>query len=62
MFKLEHKSLLRLMRIYLPSGYAIASQALAAVMRAEDGRGPKTSLTGAILKKLNLSSAEDLIG
>lgn len=49
-------------RQYLPSGYAIASQALAAVMRAEDGRGPKTSLTGAILKELKLSSAEDLIG
>ncbi|KAG0586371.1 hypothetical protein KC19_2G085500 [Ceratodon purpureus] len=31
-------------------------------MRAEDGRGPKTSLTGAILKKLNLSTSEDLIG
>ncbi|KAG0625866.1 hypothetical protein M758_2G085400 [Ceratodon purpureus] len=44
------------------SGYSIASQALAAVMRAEDGRGPKTSLTGAILKKLNLSTSEDLIG
>lgn len=44
------------------SGYAIASQALTAVMRAEDGRGPPTSLTGAILKRLNLSSAEDLIG
>lgn len=44
------------------SGYAIASQALTAVMRAHDGRGPSTTLTEAILKALDLASAEDLIG
>ncbi|GAQ89315.1 hypothetical protein KFL_005100050 [Klebsormidium nitens] len=44
------------------SGHAIASEALSAVMRADDGRGPETKLTGAILAKLGLSKPEDLIG
>ncbi|KAH9572908.1 hypothetical protein CY35_02G176300 [Sphagnum magellanicum] len=44
------------------SGFAIASQALAAIMRADDGRGPATSLTPAILKTLGLSLPQDLIG
>jgi N-acetylglucosamine kinase-like BadF-type ATPase len=31
-------------------------------MRADDGRGPATSLTPAILKTLGLSLPQDLIG
>ncbi|KAK7385908.1 hypothetical protein VNO78_31870 [Psophocarpus tetragonolobus] len=44
------------------SGYGIAAQALTAVVRAHDGRGPSTMLTSSILQKLGLSSAEELIG
>ncbi|XP_022885760.1 N-acetyl-D-glucosamine kinase-like isoform X1 [Olea europaea var. sylvestris] len=44
------------------SGYGIAAQALTAVIRAHDGRGPQTSLTLGILHKLNLSSPDELIG
>ncbi|TVU43497.1 hypothetical protein EJB05_09973 [Eragrostis curvula] len=44
------------------SGYGIAAQALTAVIKAHDGRGPQTSLTGEILKKLQLSSPDELIG
>ncbi|OWM81575.1 N-acetyl-D-glucosamine kinase [Punica granatum] len=44
------------------SGYGIAAQALTAVIRAYDGRGPQTNLTGSILQKLGLSSADELIG
>ncbi|KAL2464925.1 Actin-like ATPase superfamily protein [Abeliophyllum distichum] len=44
------------------SGYGIAAQALTAVIRAHDGRGPQTSLTHSILHKLNLFSPDELIG
>ncbi|KAL6137140.1 hypothetical protein ACLB2K_062435 [Fragaria x ananassa] len=44
------------------SGYGIAAQALTAIIRAIDGRGPKTALTSRILEKLDLSSADELIG
>ncbi|KAL2643801.1 hypothetical protein R1flu_011388 [Riccia fluitans] len=44
------------------SGHAISSNALAAVLRAHDGRGPPTILTAAILEKLKLSSPEEIIG
>ncbi|XP_059438384.1 uncharacterized protein LOC132171159 [Corylus avellana] len=44
------------------SGYGIAAQALTAVVRAHDGRGPQTTLTRSILKVLGLSSPEELIG
>jgi N-acetylglucosamine kinase-like BadF-type ATPase len=44
------------------SGYGIAAQALTAVMRAHDGRGPQTMLTHSILKVLDLSSPNELIG
>ncbi|XP_062196234.1 uncharacterized protein LOC133899271 [Phragmites australis] len=44
------------------SGYGIAAQALTAVIKAHDGRGPQTTLTGEILKKLELSSPDELIG
>ncbi|CAM6129671.1 unnamed protein product [Calypogeia fissa] len=43
------------------SGHAIATNALIAVMRAHDGRGPSTRLTDAILGKLGLSSPEEII-
>ncbi|KAL0327944.1 UNVERIFIED_CONTAM: N-acetyl-D-glucosamine kinase [Sesamum calycinum] len=44
------------------SGYGIAAQALTAVIRAHDGRGPETTLTHSILDTLNLSSPDELIG
>ncbi|KAL0011859.1 hypothetical protein SO802_006967 [Lithocarpus litseifolius] len=44
------------------SGYGIAAQALTAVVRAHDGRGPQTALTDYILKALSLSSPDELIG
>ncbi|KAM3700980.1 hypothetical protein ACJW31_05G138800 [Castanea mollissima] len=44
------------------SGYGIAAQALTAVVRAHDGRGPQTALTDRILKALSLSSPDELIG
>ncbi|POO00989.1 ATPase [Trema orientale] len=44
------------------SGYGIAAQALTAVIRAYDGRGPQTMLTGRILKALGLSSPDEIIG
>lgn len=44
------------------SGYGIAAQALTAVIRAHDGRGPDTSLTRSILQELDLSSPDELIG
>ncbi|XP_010519063.1 PREDICTED: N-acetyl-D-glucosamine kinase isoform X2 [Tarenaya hassleriana] len=44
------------------SGYGIAAQALTAVVRAHDGRGPQTMLTSTILKALGLSSPDELIG
>jgi hypothetical protein len=47
---------------YICSGYGISAQALTAVIRAHDGRGPSTMLTSSILQTLGLSSAEELIG
>ncbi|XP_059666487.1 uncharacterized protein LOC132312221 [Cornus florida] len=44
------------------SGYGIAAQALTAVIRAHDGRGPETMLTNSILHTLELSSPDELIG
>jgi len=44
------------------SGYGIAAQALTAVMRAHDGRGPPTSLTSAILQELQIDSPDEVIG
>ncbi|CAN1199811.1 N-acetyl-D-glucosamine kinase [Linum perenne] len=44
------------------SGYGIAAQALTAVVRAYDGRGPETILTSSILQVLGLSSPNELIG
>lgn len=44
------------------SGYGIAAQALTAVLRAQDGRGPNTMLTDSILRALGLSSSDELIG
>ncbi|KAG2304014.1 hypothetical protein Bca52824_032665 [Brassica carinata] len=44
------------------SGYGISAQALTAVIRAHDGRGPETMLTSTILKALGLSSPDELIG
>lgn len=46
----------------LGSGYGIAAQALTAVVKAHDGRGPETMLTSSILNKLELSSPDELIG
>src|SRR5260370_16201841 len=44
------------------SGYAIAQQALQAVVRASDGRGPQTALRDRILHTWNLQSTDELIG
>ncbi|KAA8526186.1 hypothetical protein F0562_008075 [Nyssa sinensis] len=44
------------------SGYGIAAQALTAVIRAHDGRGPHTMLTCSILRALEISSPDELIG
>ncbi|CAN6454690.1 unnamed protein product [Victoria cruziana] len=44
------------------SGYGIAAEALTAVIRAHDGRGPQTTLTRSILQKLGLSSPDEIIG
>lgn len=44
------------------SGYAIALAGLGAVVRAYDGRGPATKLTGALLDALGLNQPEELVG
>lgn len=44
------------------SGYGIAAQGLAAVMKAYDGRGPETMLTHSVLESLGLSSPDEVIG
>lgn len=44
------------------SGYGIAAQALTAIVRAQDGRGPQTMLTNCILNTLGLSSTDEIIG
>ncbi|RWR81842.1 N-acetyl-D-glucosamine kinase [Cinnamomum micranthum f. kanehirae] len=43
-------------------GYGIAAQALTAVVKAHDGRGPQTMLTSSILRALELSSPDELVG
>lgn len=43
------------------SGYAIGAESLAAVMWADDGRGPQTLLTQAILAQLGMTQAQELI-
>lgn len=48
--------------LFTCSGYGIAAQALSAIIREHDGRGPYTALTSSILKTLCLSSADELIG
>lgn len=48
--------------VFIYSGYGISAQALTAVIRAHDGRGPETMLTSTILKALGLSSPDELIG
>src|SRR5207237_4016708 len=42
------------------SGYWIGREALAAVMRADDGRGPETRLTGDVLEHFNITSTSQL--
>jgi N-acetylglucosamine kinase-like BadF-type ATPase len=42
------------------SGYWIGREALAAVMRGEDGRGPRTQLTEAVLSYFNVSDVSRL--
>jgi glucosamine kinase len=44
------------------SGYSIAQQALQAVVRASDGRGPQTALRERILQAWNLRDTDELIG
>jgi N-acetylglucosamine kinase-like BadF-type ATPase len=44
------------------SGYSIAQQALQAVVRASDGRGPQTALRDRILRAWNLQTTDELIG
>lgn len=44
------------------SGYIIAQQALQAVVRASDGRGPQTALRERILQAWNLRTTDELIG
>jgi N-acetylglucosamine kinase-like BadF-type ATPase len=43
------------------SAYGLARAALAAVARAEDGRGPKTLLTPRLLEAAGVASVEDLM-
>jgi N-acetylglucosamine kinase-like BadF-type ATPase len=42
------------------SGYWIGREALAAVMRAADGRGPQTALTAALLRELEIADVSRL--
>lgn len=51
-----------LLFLYACSGYGIAAQALTAVIRAHDGRGPGTTLVRSILQELSLKSPDELIG
>jgi N-acetylglucosamine kinase len=44
------------------SGYAIGLEALRAVCRASDGRGPQTALTALVLERCGLPDASGLIG
>ena len=47
---------------FICSGYGISAQAMTAVVRAYDGRGPETVLTNNILDFLGLASPDELIG
>lgn len=44
------------------SGYAIARDILAAVVRAQDGRGEETALTDMVFRYLKIESIEEMIG
>jgi N-acetylglucosamine kinase-like BadF-type ATPase len=44
------------------SGYAIGRSALRGVVRAADGRGPQTALTGLILERWSLANPQELVG
>lgn len=62
-FRWSYKKVETMSCIYiLCSGYGIAAQALTAVVKAHDGRGPQTMLTSSILDALGLSSPDELIG
>lgn len=52
----------RILFFFSCSGYGIAAQALTAIIRAYDGRGPVTILSSNILQILGLSSPDELIG
>jgi len=52
----------RFMWHFICSGYGISAQAMTAVVRAYDGRGPETVLTNNILDFLGLASPDELIG
>jgi len=43
------------------SGYWLGNQAVRAVVRASDGRGPGTRLTGMILEALGISTTDELV-
>eukprot|EP01100_Stratorugosa_tubuloviscum_P012513 TRINITY_DN596_c0_g1_i1.p2 TRINITY_DN596_c0_g1~~TRINITY_DN596_c0_g1_i1.p2 ORF type:complete len:315 (-),score=144.67 TRINITY_DN596_c0_g1_i1:63-1007(-) len=43
------------------SGYAIAAQALKAIVNQEDGIGPKTSMTEKMFEAIGITNAQDLI-
>ncbi|XP_076936914.1 uncharacterized protein LOC143604267, partial [Bidens hawaiensis] len=43
------------------SGCGIATETVMAILKAHDGRGPKTQLEGAILKFLKFDSPDDLV-
>jgi hypothetical protein len=44
------------------SGYAIGCDVIRAAIHGADGTGPATSLTAALLERLGLKAAEDLLG
>jgi glucosamine kinase len=43
------------------SGWWLGNQAIRAVVRASDGRGPETRLTGMVLQALGIASVEELV-
>lgn len=61
-FPYGYQSWCLLHNVVCSSGHAIAVEALGAVMKAYDGRGPSTTLGEKILEELKLASAEDLLG
>ncbi|MBI5956913.1 MAG: ATPase [Chloroflexi bacterium] len=44
------------------SGYSIGLSALASVLKAHDGRGPRTSLSSLIMEHWKLSRVDDIVG